>query len=70
MNNRHENYPNKADFEPNIDKNLKDGETEELPLADPSESNATQSFRESESKQGGKEQQSAFGVNKDNKANR
>ena len=62
---KHENYPNKADFEPNIDKHLKDGETEELPLADPSESNATETFRINESIKKGEHEQSAFGVNKD-----
>ena len=62
---KHENYPNKADFEPNIDKHLKDGETEEFPLADPSESNATEAFRNNESIKKVEHEQSAFGVNKD-----
>lgn len=64
MKNKHENYPNKADFEPNIDKNLSEEEIDALPLADPSESNDTESFRDKEATKEDEEKQSAFGVNK------
>lgn len=65
MKNKHENYPNKADFEPNIDKNLSDEEIDALPLADPSESNDTESFRDKEATNEDNEKQSAFGINKE-----
>ena len=54
-------YPNKADYEPNIDKYLKEGiNIDELPLSDPSESNATKVFRENEMKSKGENEPSAF----------
>lgn len=67
MKKKHENYPNKADFEPNVDKNLSDEEMDALPLADPAESNDTESFRDIESTEHEEDQQSAFGVNKEAK---
>lgn len=67
MTEKHENYPNKEDFEPNTGKHLKGGENKELPLADPSESSATgsQTFKDNEGMKKGEHEQSAFGVNKD-----
>lgn len=59
---KNDNYPNKADYEPNVDKNTVD--TGELPLADPSESNATEVFRENEAKTEDEQTPSAFGENK------
>ena len=59
---KHENYPNKTDFEPNVDKHGKtDGE---LPLADPAESIETEVFRENENKEKGEDKPSAYGENK------
>ena len=58
-------YPNKADYEPNIDKHLKDGIlSDELPLSDPSESDTTKEFRLNESKTEGENEPSAFSENK------
>lgn len=69
MTKRNDQYPNKADYEPNVDKNMKeDANLKELPLADPAESNATKAFRENETTTG-ENKQSAFGVNKDAKDN-
>lgn len=65
MTKKYENYPNKADYEPNIDKNTED--TGELPLSDPAESNATDVFRKNEAKTEEVEEQSAFGQNKERK---
>lgn len=56
-------YPNKADYEPNIDEHIE--EKGELPLSDPSETNETKVFRENEAKVAGEEEQSAFGQNKE-----
>jgi len=59
-------YPNKADYEPNVDKHMKDGTNlDELPLSDPSESNATKVFRENETKMKDENEPSAFNQNKD-----
>lgn len=55
-------YPNKADYEPNVDKNRK--EDGELPLSDPSESNATEVFRKNESTKDDEHKPSAFSDNK------
>lgn len=64
MTKKHEDYPNEKDFQPNVDKYGKD--KGELPLADPSESNATKVFRENEGKEDeGTNEKSAFGQNKD-----
>lgn len=63
MTKKHDKYPNKADYEPNVDKNAED--TGELPLSDPAESNATEVFRENESKKEEEQHKSAFGQNKD-----
>lgn len=63
MNKKQAKYPNKADYEPNVDKNAV--EKGELPLSDPAESNETEVFRENEAKEEGVEEQSAFGQNKD-----
>lgn len=60
-------YPNKADFEPNVDKHLKEGQdTGELPLADPAESNTTKEFRENETATEGEQRPSAFNENINN----
>ena len=62
MTKENDKYPNKADFEPNIDKNTtEDGN---LPLSDPSESNATEVFRKNEGKTDDENIPSAFGENK------
>lgn len=58
-------YPNKADYEPNVDKNAR--EDGELPLSDPAESNATEVFRKNEAKKEDGYKPSAFGENKKNK---
>jgi len=59
-------YPNKADFEPNIDRYSNDGtDTGELPLSDPAESNATKVFRENETNTDSEQEKSAFGENKE-----
>lgn len=62
---KNDNYPNKADFEPNVDKHSV--EKGELPLSDPAESNATEVFRKNEAKEEGEQEQSAFGYNKEKK---
>lgn len=63
---KYQDYPNKEDFKPRIDKNMKD--TGELPLSDPAESNATETFRENEAKEDERtDKKSAFGQNKDKK---
>ncbi|AOV06181.1 hypothetical protein [Sporosarcina ureilytica] len=62
----HKNYPNKADYEPNVDKYTVD--TGELPLSDPAESNATEVFRKNEAKTEEGRVQSAFGQNKNRKS--
>ncbi|WP_172372609.1 hypothetical protein [Sporosarcina jiandibaonis] len=62
---KHENYPNKADFEPKVDKH---GKTDaDLPLSDPAESNETEVFRENEFKEDGEQKPSAYGENKKRK---
>ena len=65
MSKKQAKYPNKADYEPNIDE--KTVENGELPLSDPAESNESEVFRENEAKVEGEEEQSAFGQNKDEK---
>lgn len=65
MTKKEDKYPNKADYEPNVDKNSE--ESGELPLSDPAESNATEVFRKNEAKVEGEQEQSAFGQNKDKK---
>lgn len=65
MSKKHDKYPNKADYEPNVDKNTVD--TGELPLSDPSESNATEVFRENEAKKEEEQKPSAFAENKKEK---
>lgn len=62
---KNDKYPNKADYEPNVDKHSE--EKGELPLSDPAESNATEVFRKNEEKVEGEQEQSAFGQNKDKK---
>ncbi|QUW20984.1 hypothetical protein JSQ81_14325 [Sporosarcina sp. Marseille-Q4063] len=64
---KHENYPNKADFEPNVDKHGKTNA--DLPLSDPAESNETEVFRENEYKETEKDIQkpSAYGEHKTRK---
>ena len=59
---KNDKYPNKADYEPNIDKHLPNGD--ELPLSDPSESNTTKEFRTNEAKTEGENKPSAFNENK------
>jgi len=62
MSKKIDKYPNKADYEPNIDKHsTEDGE---LHLADPSESNETEVFRKNESKKADENRPSAFSENK------
>lgn len=63
MTKKHEDYPNEKDFQPNVDKYGKDNG--ELPLSDPSESNATKTFRENEAKEDTGDKKSAFGQNKE-----
>ncbi|WP_185790715.1 mechanosensitive ion channel [Bhargavaea beijingensis] len=53
---KHEDYPNKRDYDPQRG-NRNEGE---LPLADPSESNSTDVFRENEDDKTGKGEPSAF----------
>jgi hypothetical protein len=53
---RHENYPNARDYDPQRG----DRNEGELPLADPSESNSTDIFRENEDEDDGKDEPSAF----------
>lgn len=65
MTKENDKYPNKADYEPNVDKNSK--EDGDLPLSDPSESNATEVFRENESKKDEENKPSAFSENKKDK---
>lgn len=66
MTKKNDEYPNKADYEPNVDRHMNDEENlDELPLSDPSESNATKVFRENETKTNGENQPSAFHENKD-----
>ena len=65
MTNKKSNYPNKADYEPNVDRHMEAGESiEELPLSDPSESDATKVFRKNELKTAGEDEPSAFAQNK------
>lgn len=59
------NYPNKSDYKPYLDKYNKDNG--ELPLADPSESNSHEVFRENESEKEGEHKPSAFDENKKEK---
>ena len=59
---KHENYPNKADFEPNFDKHGK--KVGELPLSDPAESNETEVFRKNEYKEKDDTKKSAYGEHK------
>lgn len=61
---KNKDYPNKEDYEKNIYAHAEN--PEELPLADPSESNATKVFRDNEAKEdAGDAKPSAFGENKD-----
>lgn len=53
---RHKNYPNARDYDPQRG----DRNEGELPLADPSESNSTDIFRENEDEDTGKGEPSAF----------
>jgi hypothetical protein len=64
---KHENYPNKTDFEPKVDKHGKPDA--DLPLSDPAESNETEVFRENEFKETEKDVQkpSAYGDHKTRK---
>ena len=65
MTNPEDNYPNKTDYLPGLDKHSKDGTNlDELPLSDPAESNSTKVFRENETKTKGENEPSAFGENK------
>lgn len=54
-------YPNKEDLEPNV-KGMPN--SDELPLADPSDSNTSHIFRENEQDKTGENKPSAFGTNK------
>ncbi len=54
-------YPNKEDFEPKV---AGVGKSDELPLADPSDSNVTEVFRKNEQKKTGENEPSAFATNK------
>lgn len=54
-------YPNKEDLEPNV-KGM--GNYDELPLADPSDSNVSAIFRENEMEKTGENKPSAFATNK------
>lgn len=55
-------YPNKEDYEKNIYAHAEN--PDELPLADPAESNATKTFRENAAKEDeGTDEPSAFGQN-------
>jgi len=54
-------YPNKEDFEPKV---AGVGKSDELPLADPSDSNVTEVFRKNEQKKTGENEPSAFSINK------
>ncbi len=54
-------YPNKEDFEPKV---AGVGKSDELPLADPSDSNVTEVFRRNEQKKTGENEPSAFAANK------
>lgn len=66
MKKKNEDYPNKEDFKPKIDKYTKDADA--LPLSDPAESNATKTFRENEGKEDeGTGEKSAYGQNKKKK---
>lgn len=60
-------YPNKADFEPNVDQHLAENrDIEDLPLSDPAESNSTKTFRENETATEGENKPSAFNENINN----
>ncbi len=60
---KNKRYPNKEDYEKNIYAHAEN--PEELPLADPAESNATKVFRKNEAKEDQDDsEQSAFGQNK------
>ena len=65
MSKKNDKYPNKADYEPNIDKNAVDNG--ELPLSYLSESNETEVFRQNEAKTDDVLEKSAFGQNKKEK---
>jgi len=54
-------YPNKEDLEPNI-KGMPN--SDELPLADPSDSNTSEVFRDNEQEETGENKPSAFASNK------
>jgi hypothetical protein len=54
-------YPNKEDLEPNVKGMLN---SDELPLADPSDSNTSEVFRENEQEKTGEDKLSAYGANK------
>ena len=60
------NYPNKDDLEPNVKGMSK---SDELPLADPSDSNTSEVFRENEQEETGENKPSAFAENKINNTN-
>jgi len=62
MSKKMDKYPNKADYEPNVDKHS--SEDGELHLADPSESNETEVFRKNEFKKSDESKPSAFSENK------
>lgn len=64
MEKNHKDYPNEEDYDMNANRQGK--EQEDLPLADPSESNATKTFQENEGKEDeGTNEKSAFGHNKE-----
>ncbi len=56
------NYPNESDYKPYLDKYNKDNG--ELPLADPSESNSPEVFKENQTEKEEKHKPSAFDENK------
>lgn len=61
---KNKRYPNKEDYEKNIYAHAEN--PEELPLADPAESNATKVFRDNEAKEDeGDNKPSAFSENKE-----
>lgn len=65
MDKDHKNYPNKRDYDPQRG----DRNEGELPLADPSDSDHTDEFRENANDQTGKNDESAFGENEDKQRN-
>ncbi|MET3575546.1 hypothetical protein ACFFIY_02325 [Bhargavaea ullalensis] len=61
MNDKHKDYPNKRDYDPQRG----DRNEGELPLADPSDSDHTHEFRENAKDKTGQNDESAFGNTED-----